>query len=114
MTELEADAVFHLTDPASWDAARSTGEIIPPGFAAEGFVHCSTTSQLVGTIERHFTGIDELVLLELDRAALGEALRWEESRPGERYPHVYRPLVLADVVRAIPWHRRSDGSVPLP
>lgn len=97
--------VFHLTDPARWDAAQTTGEIVPPGFAEEGFVHCSTGDQLAGTIERHFAGVDELVLLELDQGRLGEALRWEEARPGEVYPHVYRHLVLADVVRAIPWHR---------
>ena len=111
MTDMTAEAVFHLTDPAHWTEAQTTGEIVPPGFSAEGFVHCSTQGQLVGTIERHFAGTDELVLLELDQAALGAALRWEESRPGEVYPHVYRPLVLADVVRAIPWHRAPDGGV---
>lgn len=114
MTAPRPGAVFHLTDPASWDAAQATGEIIPPGFAAEGFVHCSTQAQLVGTIERHFAGVDELTLLELDQEALGDALRWEESRPGKLYPHVYRPLVLTDVVRAIAWHRQPDGSVQLP
>jgi len=108
MTRGAADAVFHLTTPARWADAHATGEVIPPGFAEEGFVHCSTRDQLAGTIERHFAGVDELVLLELDQVRLGAALRWEESRPGAVYPHVYRPLVLADVVRAIPWHRAQS------
>lgn len=111
MTQGTADAVFHLTDPVRWAEAQTTGEIVPPGFAAEGFVHCSTRDQVAGTIERHFAGTDELILLELDRAALGAMLRWEENRPGELYPHVYRPLVLADVVRAITWRRKPDGSI---
>jgi uncharacterized protein (DUF952 family) len=105
MSDSEPVAVFHLTDPARWEAAQTSGEIVPPGFVAEGFVHCSTGDQLAGTIERHFVGVDELVLLELDQARLGDALRWEESRPGEVYPHVYRAIELADVVRVIPWHR---------
>lgn len=111
MSATTADAIFHLTDPARWAEAQTTGEVVPPGFAREGFVHCSTRDQVAGTIERHFAGTDELVLLELDQASLGAALRWEESRPGEAYPHVYRPLVLADVVRAIPWHREPGGNV---
>lgn len=105
MTDAGPVTVFHLTDPAGWEAAQRSGELVPPGFAEEGFVHCSTEEQLAGTIARHFAGVDELVLLELDQDRLGDALRWEESRPGEVYPHVYRPLVLADVVRASPWPR---------
>jgi uncharacterized protein (DUF952 family) len=106
--------LFHLATPAAWAAAQADGELAPPSLAAEGFVHCSTREQLVGTIERHFTGVDELVLLRLDEAAVGGALQWEESRPGETYPHVYRALRLADVVDATIWHRAPDGSVTLP
>ena len=45
-------------------------------------MHCSTEAQLEDTIQRHFAGVDELVLLRLHAADLGDALRWEESRPG--------------------------------
>ena len=99
------DAVFHLTTPQGWAEAQTAGEVVPPGFADEGFVHCSTGAQLAGTIERHFAGQDELVLLRLHVDALEPDLRWEEGRPGVVFPHVYRPLVLADVAEPISWRR---------
>lgn len=102
--------VFHLIDPDGWETARSVGHVTPPGLAREGFVHCSTREQLEGTIARHFEGVDDLLLLRLDEAALGGALRWDEVRPGERYPHVYRRIALTEVLEVVPWHRR-DGDV---
>lgn len=101
----DPSSLFHLTTPDGWAAAQRSGEVVPPGFAAEGFVHCSTGAQLLGTIDRHFGGHDELVLLLLDPAAVADQLRWEESRPGEAYPHVYRPLGPVDVAAVITWRR---------
>jgi uncharacterized protein (DUF952 family) len=104
----DPDAIFHLTTPAEWARAQELGEVVPAGFAVEGFVHCSTGAQLAGTIERHFEGIDELVLLRLDPAAIDADLRWEEGRPQVELPHVYRPLRLTDVVEVRSW-RRTGG-----
>jgi uncharacterized protein (DUF952 family) len=98
--------IFHLTTPAEWATARERGSVSPPSLATEGFVHCSTADQLEGTIARHFAGVDELVLLRLHEEPLGEDLRWEESRPGERYPHLYRAIGLDEVAEVIPW--RAD------
>lgn len=103
-------AIFHLTTSVQWDAARVSGTLAPPSLASEGFVHCSTLEQLAGTIERHFAGVDELLLLRLDEAEVRGDLRWEESRPGERFPHLYRAIALADVVEIVPWERGG----PLP
>ena len=101
----EPGAIFHLTTPAGGAEAQATGSVVPPGFAAEGFVHCSTSDQLPSTIERHFAGVDELVLLRLHESEIAADLRWEEGRPGERFPHVYRPLLPNDVDAAITWRR---------
>lgn len=106
--------VFHLATPHAWQAAQTEGELRPASLELEGFVHCSTPEQLVGTIERHFAGVDELVLLRLDAPSLDGDLRWEESRPGERFPHVYRAIAVSEVVAAVPWQRTADGSVALP
>ncbi len=99
--------VFHLTTPAAWEEAQTSGLVTPPSLAEEGFIHCSTDEQLAGTIERHFAGVDELRLLELD-PALDQELRWEESRPGQVYPHLYRALAVDEVLRVVTW-RRGDG-----
>ncbi len=98
-------AVFHLATPEQWRAAQAAGEVAPPSLATEGFVHCSADDQLDGTIARHFTGVDELVLLRLHDELVAADLRWEESRPGETYPHLYRAIALDEVAEATLWHR---------
>jgi uncharacterized protein (DUF952 family) len=103
-------AIFHLATLEEWAAAQAGGAVTAT-VAREGFVHCSTAGQLAATIERHFPGVDQLVLLRLDAAALGEALVWEEGRPGELFPHLYRPIAVAEVLDAVPWQR---GETALP
>ena len=89
-----------------WDAfvaaGRSEGA---PVDLADGYIHLSTAAQVTGTAARHFAGEGDLVLVALDAALLGPALRWEPARGGDLFPHLYRPLVSADVV----W----DKSLPL-
>lgn len=105
-----AEPVFHLATPEAWAAAQASGRLTPPSLAAEGFIHCSTATQVPGTIGRHFEGIDELRLLELDLGAVGPELRWEEGRPGEVYPHLYRPLLVEEVAEVRSWRRAEvDG-----
>lgn len=94
--------LLHISTPAGWAAARAAGEVAPDSLAVEGFVHCSTRDQLAGTLARHFAGAGELVVLVLDPDALGADLRWEESRPGERFPHVYGPIPVGAVVAVEP------------
>jgi uncharacterized protein (DUF952 family) len=105
----DAEPVFHLATPEAWAVAQASGQLSPSSLDAEGFIHCSTATQVPGTISRHFAGIDELCLLEVDVATVGEDLRWEESRPGEVYPHLYRPLLVEEVVRVVPWRRAEGG-----
>jgi uncharacterized protein (DUF952 family) len=92
------DDLLHVTTPAEWDAARATGQVTPPSLEAEGFVHCSTRAQLAGTLARHFRGAGPLRVLVLDPDRLAAELRWEESRPGEAFPHLYGPLPVDAVV----------------
>ena len=103
------DAIFHIATPAEWSTAELIGEIDPPSLITEGFVHCSTEEQLPATIERHFARQDELVLLRLRDDAIADHLRWEESLPGETFPHVYRALRLDDVAEVRHWRRASSA-----
>lgn len=68
----------------------------------DGFIHLSASEQLDGTLARHFAGETGLVIVDVDADALGDALRWEASRGGALFPHLYRSLVRADVVRVTP------------
>ena len=66
----------------------------------DGFIHLSDGSQVAETANRHFAGQKDLVLLRLRASDLGEALKWEPSRHGALFPHLYRPLLRADILRA--------------
>lgn len=81
---------------------------------ADGFIHLSTASQLTETVDRHFSGQKGLVIAAVDLAALGDAVRWAPSRHGQRFPHVYAPLVPKVVIAWCSLERRADGMVRLP
>jgi uncharacterized protein (DUF952 family) len=80
---------------------------------ADGSIHLSTSDQLTETVDRHFVGQSDLWVAAIDLAALGEAVRWEESRGGALFPHIYGPLPLDTVIAYGPLER-DDGMVKLP
>ena len=80
----------------------------------DGYIHLSTRAQLQETIDRHFAGQEGLWLAAVDLEALGEAVRWEESRGGQRFPHLYATLPLDAVVAYSELHYEADGALRLP
>ncbi|TKD51023.1 DUF952 domain-containing protein [Sphingomonas baiyangensis] len=81
---------------------------------ADGYVHLSTAAQLAGTVDKHFAGQDDLHVAAVDLAALGDAVRWEPSRGGALFPHLYAALPLDAVIAYGPLERLDDGGVRLP
>ena len=81
---------------------------------ADGYVHLSTADQLTETVDRHFAGQDGLWVAAVDLAALGERLRWEPSRGGQLFPHLYAPLLLETLVAYSRLERDGNGRVRLP
>jgi len=67
---------------------------------ADGYIHLSTAEQVAGTLERHFAGTRDLYLASVDLARAGEAVRWESSRGGALFPHLYGRLS-ADLVLSV-------------
>jgi uncharacterized protein (DUF952 family) len=97
MTPLPATAFKILTE-REWAGFRADGRFDgSPVDRADGFIHLSTADQVEGTLARHFAGQDGLVLAEVDLGALGETVRWEESRGGALFPHVYGAVPLSAV-----------------
>jgi uncharacterized protein (DUF952 family) len=91
--------VFKLVDRASWQAAAASGVFGgSPIDARDGFIHFSTAAQVRETAARHFAGRADLLIVAVAAGALGAALRWEPSRGGDLFPHLYGPLPL-DAVR---------------
>mgnify|MGYP001806539108 CR=1 FL=1 len=81
---------------------------------ADGYVHLSTADQLTETVDKHFAGQDGLHVAAVDLEALGEKVRWEESRGGQLFPHLYGALTLDVVIAYSPLDRDDDGKVRLP
>lgn len=85
--------IFKLTTQHEWDAAEQAGVFKgAPLDLADGFIHFSTASQTPETAKKYFHGQEGLLLVAIDAAALGQALKWEPSRGGELFPHLYAPL----------------------
>jgi uncharacterized protein (DUF952 family) len=81
---------------------------------ADGYVHLSAPEQVEGTLARHFVGQTGLWLLALDADVLGAALRWEPSRGGALFPHLYAPLRWDDVGLALPREASPFSGEPAP
>ena len=92
--------VYKVLRAAEWTAMQARGAFAgSPDDVRDGFIHLSTREQLETTIERHFAGERELVVLEIDASALPVDLRWEPSRGGALFPHLYAELPMSAVSR---------------
>jgi len=80
----------------------------------DGYIHFSTGAQVRETAQRHFAGINNLVVLEVDAAALGAALKWEPSRGGALFPHLYATLRPSDVIAVYDAPSGADGTPDIP
>jgi uncharacterized protein (DUF952 family) len=85
-----------------------------PVDVVDGFIHLSTADQLAGTIDKHFDGQHGLQIVAVDLEALGDAVKWEESRGGALFPHIYGPLTLDVVLDYGPLEYLEDGTIKLP
>ena len=94
--------IFKIVAADEWRAAEAAGEYAGSAAdRADGFIHFSTSAQAPATAAKWFAGRTDLMLVALEAEALGEELRWEPSRGGALFPHLYAPLP----IRAARWLR---------
>jgi uncharacterized protein (DUF952 family) len=100
LQQMQRDGVFHGS----------------PADIADGYIHlsCDNDSQIAATLVKHFSGVDGLVLAAVDLSALGDTVRWEPSRGGQLFPHIYGLLQVEAVVSVATLERTPDGWVKLP
>jgi len=113
MTLVKSRNVFKVATRQAWDAACQLGAFAGSSDdLRDGYIHLSAAHLLAGTLAKHFKGQTDLVLITLDAAALGDKLRWEPSRDGELFPHLYAalPAAAAREVRAL---KLDDRGVPI-
>ena len=102
--------VYKIATMAQWRAAELEGRFDgAPIDLADGYIHFSSAETVRETAARHFGGQDDLLLVAVEAQRLGPALKWEVSRGGALFPHLYAPLALADVAWTQPLPLGADG-----
>ena len=91
--------IYKILPAGLWRAAEAAGSFAgAPVDLADGFIHFSTAGQTRETAAKHFAGQADLLLVAVEAVALGPALKWEVSRGGDLFPHLYAPLPTAAAV----------------
>ena len=85
-----------------------------PADLADGYIHLSTASQLPGTLDKHYAGRTGLVIAAVDLTRVADILRWEVSRGGQLFPHLYGVLKMDAIIATAPLERLADGTPKLP
>ncbi|MEQ1889781.1 MAG: DUF952 domain-containing protein [Alphaproteobacteria bacterium] len=107
--------IYKILRLPEWRTARNQGELTGASVdIADGYIHFSTALQVRETAARHFSGEHELILLAVDPDGLGDALRWEPSRGGDLFPHLYAALPLNKVAAVYRLVRGEDGKHRFP
>jgi uncharacterized protein (DUF952 family) len=103
--------VFKIVASEEWAAAEAAGVFTGASIdRADGFIHFSTAEQAPETAAKWFVGRGDLTLAAIDAEALGKNLRWEPSRGGALFPHLYAPLPMSAVVWSRPLPLGPDGA----
>lgn len=91
--------IFKIFRRPEWNALRNAGDTAGARIdLADGYIHFSTAAQVAETAAKHFAEQSDLVLVAVEADSIGAALKWETSRNGAPFPHLYRRLSMADVV----------------
>ncbi len=102
--------IYHLARAEEWHESGPSGAYAGGAHdRRDGFIHFSTSGQIAESARKHRSGEADLLLLAVDAEALGKALRWETSRGGVLFPHLYGPLPPAAVVWSLPLPLDAQG-----
>lgn len=109
------DTIYKILPESLWSEAVARGSFAgSPVDIKDGFIHFSTASQVRNTASKHFAGVAELLVVAVSTADLGAPLRWEASRGGDLFPHLYTDLPVSAVrwVRELPLDECGKHIIP--
>ena len=115
--------IYHITLLKAWQDALQRGEYRAESLETEGFIHCSTSAQVLPVAEKYYQRRDRLLLLMIDPDRLTSDLKWEPPSggapppgvpEGDVFPHVYGPINLDAVVKVFDLETDLDGKYTLP
>ncbi len=108
------NTILHITQRQKWAAAKNLGTYRADTLDTEGFMHCSTVAQVLGSADRFFTGQSDLVILVIDIDRTQSEIRYEGADANNLFPHIYGKLNIDAVVQAIDLIPATNGSFQLP
>lgn len=115
--------IFHITSRRAWDEAQERGNYRAESLATEGFIHCSTFSQVLPVAENFYKGQHGLVLLAIEPTLLSSDLKWELPSGGtlppgiphgDPFPHIYGPINLEAVAQILDFEPYTNGKFQIP
>lgn len=115
--------IYHITSREAWDAAQEHGQYVASSLISEGFIHASTSTQVLPAAEKFYKGQAGLVLLVIDSTRLSSRLKWEPpfdgapppgAPPADLFPHIYGPINLEAIVQVLDFEPGADGKFILP
>jgi uncharacterized protein (DUF952 family) len=108
------NTILHITQRQQWEQAKLTGTYRGDTLDSEGFIHCSTSKQVVKTANRFFANQTELVLLCIDANKVKPEVRYESAENRELFPHIYGALNVDAVFQVVDFEAGEDGLFELP
>lgn len=115
--------IFHITSRKAWSEAQQAGQYTAPSLSSEGFIHCSTSVQVLPVAEKYYEGQTGLVILVIDATRLSSDLKWEPPFDGapppgaptaDLFPHIYGQINLDAVICVVDFEPSADGKFVLP
>ncbi len=107
--------IYHITEQSTWNQAVRDGIYLPQGFMREGFIHCSKRSQVLDVANRFYSKDSNLVLLQIDVDLVSSQIVDENLEGGtENFPHIYGPLNMDAVKKALSFEKADDGKYRFP
>lgn len=106
--------ILHITQRKQWEIVKNLGTYRGNTLDTEGFIHCSTLAQVISSANRFFTGLTDLVILEIEIDRVTPEIRYEGTDNNNLFPHIYGALNTDAVIRSIDLDVDIDGSFILP
>jgi uncharacterized protein (DUF952 family) len=108
------NTILHITPADRWAQAKNLGTYRSDSLDTEGFIHCSTLEQVIGSANRFFKGLTDLVILVIDIDRVIPEIRYEGVDPNNLFPHIYGELNINAVIRVIDIETDPNGLFVLP
>ena len=108
------NTILHITQSDRWTKAKNLGTYRSETLDSEGFIHCSTVAQVIGSANRFFKQQQDLVILVIDVDRVTSEIRYEGADPTNLFPHIHGELNIDAVIQSIDLEADSDGSFILP